>query len=84
MKTTKTLMLAAVAALTLGVGSAMAQGEMPSAGEAGYFSGQHQAAPQAVNNGQVQSGSSDVTPMPSGATRAPLNWQTLPTYPGQG
>jgi hypothetical protein len=57
MNTTKTLMLAAVAALTLGLGTAMAQSEVPSAAEATFFSGQHQAAPKVVNDG---AGSSDV------------------------
>lgn len=62
MKSTKTLMLAAVAALSLGVGTAMAQSEVPSAAEGAYFSGQHKAAPQAMTDGsaQVPSGSSDV------------------------
>src|ERR1700722_4452933 len=56
------LMLAAVTALSLGTGAAMAQSEVPSAPEAVYFSGQRQAVPQTINHGsgQVQSGSSDV------------------------
>jgi hypothetical protein len=62
MKTTKTLMLAAITALSLGVGTAMAQSEVPSAAEGAYYSGQRQAAPQTANpgSGQAQSGSSDV------------------------
>ena len=59
MNTTKTLMLAAVTALSLGVGSAMAQGLTPSSAEGAYFSGQRQAAPKIVNQGP-QAGSSDV------------------------
>jgi len=62
MNTTKTLMLAALTALSLGVGTAMAQSEVPSSAEGAYFSGQRQAAPKTVNtrSGQVQSGTSDV------------------------
>jgi len=61
---TKTLMLAAVTALTLGVGSAMAQSEVPGGAEGAYYAQQRQAAPQTVTNwsnqSQVQSGSSEV------------------------
>jgi hypothetical protein len=59
---TKTLMLAAVTALTLGVGTAMAQSEVPGGAEGAYYAQQRQAAPKIVNSwqGQVQSGSSDV------------------------
>jgi hypothetical protein len=62
MNITKALMIAAVTALTLGTGAAMAQSEVPSAPEAVYFSGQRHAAPRTINHGsgQVQSGSSDV------------------------
>lgn len=84
MKTTKTLMLAAVTALSLGVVPALAQGEMPGSTEGAYYSGQHQAAPLTINHGQVQSGSSDATAMPSGTTQAPANLQDLPTHPGPG
>jgi hypothetical protein len=68
MNTTKTLMLAAVTVLSLGVGTAMAQSDGPSAPETNYFWGQHQAAPQIIKNGwgQVQSGSSDADPLPGG------------------
>jgi hypothetical protein len=78
-------MLAAVTALSLGVGTAMAQSQVPSAAEGGYFSGQHEAAPQTTNNGlgQVQSGSSDVTPTHPGATGIP-NWQSLPNFTDPG
>ena len=64
MKTSKTLMLAAVTgALTLGVGSAMAQSEVPSmaqgiASARPSFSGQHQTAPKIINEG---AGSSDLS-----------------------
>jgi len=81
MKTTRTLMLAAITALSLGVGTAMAQSEVPSAIEGDYFSGQRQAAPPVTNHGsrQVQSGSSDAVPMHSGATQIP-SAQNLPGF----
>jgi hypothetical protein len=58
----KTLMLAAVTALSPGVSNATAQGEIPSAAEGSYFSGRHQAAQQTTNDrsGEVQSGSSEL------------------------
>jgi hypothetical protein len=56
MTNTKTLMLAALTALTLGVGTAMAQSEVPAG--AGNWIGGPQVAPRILN--QVQSGSSDV------------------------
>jgi hypothetical protein len=67
---TKTLMLAAVTALSLGAGAAMAQSEVPSAPPMTHVSGQHQAAPLTINiwTGRVQSGSSDV-----GAHGVPFN-----------
>ena len=67
------LMLAAVTALSLGAGAAMAQSEVPSAPEATYFSGQRQAAPVTINtwSGRVQSGSSDV--VRPGAHSAPFD-----------
>lgn len=76
---TKTLMLAAVTALSLGVGTAMAQSEVPSAPEATYFSGHRQAAPATINTwaGQVQSGSSDVESARFGAGSQAL---PLPAY----
>jgi hypothetical protein len=40
MKTMMTLMLAARLLLSLGIGTAVAQSELPSAPEAAYFSGQ--------------------------------------------
>jgi hypothetical protein len=77
MNTTKTLMLAALTALSLGTGTAMAQSEIPSAPEATYFSGQRQAVPRTVNPGQLQSGSSDVEPARFGVgNQAP----PLPAY----
>jgi hypothetical protein len=75
MNTTKTLMLAAFAAMSLGVGSAMAQEGGLSVGFTGY--GQPPAtsalAP-ASNANQVQSGSSDVEKA-SPHTAAP-NWNS--------
>jgi len=70
---TKTLMLAAVTALTLGAGAAMAQSEVPSAPPMTYVSGQRQAAPVTINTwqGRVQSGSSDVAR--PGAHSVPFN-----------
>lgn len=61
MNTSKTLLLAAVTALTLGVGSAMAQ-EGPSMPTIDYWAAQAIAARQAqvVSPNAVQSGSSDV------------------------
>jgi hypothetical protein len=73
MKITKTLMLAAVTALTLSAGAAMAQSEVPSAGEAAYFAGQRHVAPKIVNEG---SGSSDVDSARGGAA-AQFNYGTL-------
>ena len=62
MKTTKNLILAAAAVLSLGAGPVMAQGLTQSGGEADYYIQQHQAAPRILNGwaGPVQSGSSDV------------------------
>ena len=66
MNTTKTLMLAALAALSLGVGTAMADGD----GGLPDYQAQHQraiAAAQApVAHSAVQSGASDVEPVDSG------------------
>jgi hypothetical protein len=66
MNTTKTLMLAAVTALTLGAGAAMAQSEVPSDTEGAYFAQQRQAAPKTTTNwlgrveSRIQAGASDV------------------------
>jgi hypothetical protein len=70
MTTLKSLMLAAVTALSLSAGAAMAQ-------EGGST---YPAAPvaQHAGTGLTQSGSSDVT------TQAPMNWQSLPPFAGQG
>jgi hypothetical protein len=67
MNTMKTLMLAAVTALSLGAGSAMAQESGgPSMPTIDYWAAKQIAAEQAtranqVQSGQVQSGSSDVS-----------------------
>jgi len=68
MNTTRNLMLAAVAALSLGVGTAMAQSQVPSSNEGTYFIQQRQAAPNMLKGwaGPVQSGSSDVESPRSG------------------
>jgi hypothetical protein len=79
----KTLMIACTTVFSLGAGVAMAQGEMPSSAEGAYFSQQHQAAPQTSESDRLQSGSSDVAPTHSGATRTP-NWQTLPNFTDPG
>ena len=74
MRITKTFMLAAVTALTLGVGAAEAQSLAPSSAEGAYFSGQSRVTPATHANGatQLQSGSSDV-PM-----QAPAIGHTVP------
>jgi hypothetical protein len=57
MTNTKTLMLAAVTALTLGVGTAMAQAQVP----------QQQAAPKTTNLwGRIGAGASDIEHGPRG------------------
>jgi hypothetical protein len=86
MTTTKTLMLAGLTALSLGMGTAMAQeggSTYPAAPD--YWAPSSIAArqAQAAGAGQVQSGSSDVTPTHSGAWQIPT-WRDLPTYGGQG
>jgi len=58
MNTTKTLMLAAVSALSIGVGVAMAQSEVPSAPPALYL--QHNTIQAPVQPSQVQAGDDDV------------------------
>jgi hypothetical protein len=76
MKSTRMLMLAAVAALTLGTGAAMAQGLTPSGAEGAYYSQQRQNAPRVQNGwaGPVQSGSSDVGAAGSGQSHiVPFN-----------
>jgi len=61
MTTPRILLLAGLAALSLGSGVAYAQSEMPSDLEGAYYSGQNKATTPAVNRGagQMQSGSSD-------------------------
>ncbi len=64
MNTTKTLLLAAVAALTIGAGSAMAQSEGHDSSGAPYWTLARQAdalrVAEARNAAKVQAGSSDV------------------------
>jgi hypothetical protein len=66
MNTTKTVMLAAVTALTLSAGAAMAQSEVPSGAEGAYLAQQRQTAPKPATNlwgrieGRVQAGASDI------------------------
>ena len=68
MKTTKALILAGLAVMSLGVGAVNAQGLTPSSAEAAYFATQNRAAASAsVNKGAAieqpsaqQFGSSDV------------------------
>lgn len=45
MRTTKPLVLAGLAALSLGIGGAMAQGLVPSGGELGYYGGVSKGTP---------------------------------------
>jgi len=79
MNTTKTLFLAAVTALSLGAGAAMAQSEVPSAPPMTYVPGQHQVAPWSADTwsgrgtGRVQSGSSDERATHSITHFAPFN-----------
>jgi len=74
MTITKRLILSAVTAMTLGVGTAMAQSEVPAAGTP-YWTLQRQIdefqKAMARNPNQVQSGSSDVERL--GAHVVPLN-----------
>ncbi len=64
MNTMKTLMLAAVTALSLGAGSAMAQESGgPSMPTIDYWAAKTLAAEQATGANQIQSGSSDVSPL---------------------
>ncbi len=60
MNVTKTLMLAVVSALSIGVGSAMAQSEVPAgAGNFWQIPSLNQQQPQ-IKTGRFQAGSSDV------------------------
>jgi hypothetical protein len=82
MSTTKTLILATFAALSLGAGSAMAQGS--DSGVTVYRNGFYQATPapaQARSAVPVQSGSSDVEP---GRTQSPINPTTQPQFDFSG
>jgi hypothetical protein len=70
----KTLMLAGLSALSLGLGTAMAQ-----EGGSIYPAVPSYRAPKAARPAeavQIQSGTSDLD--------APMNWRDLPTYGGQG
>ena len=58
MKTTKSLLLAAVSVLSIGVGAAMAQSEVPSAQPNLYFNQKTIQAP--VQHALVQAGDSDL------------------------
>jgi hypothetical protein len=71
MNTMKTLMLAGVAALSLGVGAAMAQegGSGLSVPGSGFYRAPHALTTQAP--GMVQSGSSDVDVSPYNVTTHP-------------
>jgi hypothetical protein len=60
MNTTKTLLLAGFAALSLGVGAAQAQSLVPGSVQ-GSFYGSQNRAPAATVSRDAQSGSSDVT-----------------------
>jgi hypothetical protein len=77
MTMTKTLMLAAVTALTLGAGAAQAQSLGPSSAEGAYYTGQSRVTPATRGNGtaQWQSGASDVP------VQAPAIGHTLPFSP---
>jgi hypothetical protein len=74
----KILMFATVTALSLGAGAAMAQ----EGGSTYYPLAPNYAAPKAAEVGQVQSGTSDVTPA-NPASVIP-NWRDAPTFGGQG
>jgi hypothetical protein len=80
MKITKSLMLAGFAALSIGVGSAMAQSETPSMSTGDYWSAKAAAAQRAAGANVNQSGSPDVDTMRSGATKSDphrYDWGTL-------
>ena len=86
MKTTTASMLAGLAALSLGVGTAMAQTETPSMTAGKYWAAQAASAVKAPadNANQIESGSSDPDSVHSKAGRGTavhLNYGTL-AYPG--
>jgi hypothetical protein len=64
-------MIAGLAALFLGVGTAMAQSPVPTSGEGYYFSGQWRTTPQ--TDTPVQSSSSDVNSVPRASNTIPVN-----------
>jgi hypothetical protein len=77
MKTMKTLMLAGVAAMSLGVGAAMAQEGGLSVPAGGLYQTQRPVTTtQAPANGMVQSGSSDVEP----SGHSPYSVTTQPQF----
>jgi len=81
----KTLMLAGFTALSLGMGTAMAQeGGSTDPVAPDYWAPSSIAARQAQNGGagQVQSGSSDVAP--NDALHSIPNWRDLPNYTDPG
>jgi hypothetical protein len=79
MKTARTLTLACITALSIGASAAMAQ-----EGGSTYPVTPDYWAPNSTEAGRVQAGSSDVETTNSGVTQAPMNWQDLPSYGGQG
>jgi len=66
---TKTLMLATVAALSLGAGAANAQSLTPGAGQARFFNTWPPSNPAPAAKGQVQSGASDMDTARPGTAR---------------
>jgi hypothetical protein len=82
MKTTKTLMLAGLAALSLGVGTAMAQ-DGPSSYFPDYQAAKILAARQ-VRLGQVQSGTSDVNSMRAGTPNGDFQLGWFHATPDRG
>jgi hypothetical protein len=87
MITTRVLLLACVTALSIGASAAMAQeGSSTYPVTPDYWAPASIAARQAKAAGidRIQAGSSDVEPMHTGTSQAPMNWQNLLPYPGQG
>ena len=69
MNTTRTFMLAGLAALSLGIGSAMAQTEMPATNSGSWTD--NAATPNSVTLVHVQSGSPDLYAVGYGVSGAP-------------
>jgi hypothetical protein len=83
----RTLILASVAALSIGASAAMAQeggSNYPVTADYWAPSSIEAREAKAAGAGKIQAGSSDVEPTHSRATEAPMNWQDLPSYGGQG